>query len=134
MKRNGMVWLCAAVVMAAPTISAAWAQQAQAKSSGDALPNFAQLDKDGNGQVSRSEVPTNLHDLRAHFDQYGGQDHRLSQGEYENYMARVNDAACRSDQYIKFASCPTRGPRSSGFSNVPKVSNNHPKAPAGNNR
>jgi hypothetical protein len=120
MERNGMAWLCVAAAMAVSTMTGALAQTTQAKSPGDALPDFSQLDRNGDGEVSRSEVPEHLRDLRAYFAQYGGgNDHRLSRAEYENYVARVSNAACESGQFIRSASCPARGPASSGFKNVP---------------
>ena len=134
MGRNGMAGLCVAAAMAVSTMSVAWAQQPETKNPGDALPSFTQLDKNGDGEVSRSEVPGTLYDLRAYFSQYGGSNHRLSHAEYERYVARANNAACNSDLFIRSMACPTRGPMSSGFKNVPNVSNNHPRVATSNNR
>ena len=56
-------------------------------SSAAPFPAFHEIDKNHNGVVTRSELPDHLSDLRAHFDQYDGGDHRLTQAEYANYLS-----------------------------------------------
>ena len=52
--------------------------------------------------MGRSEVPKELHDLRAHFDQFDSDhDHRLSQHEYGVYLTTLGSASCRDDIYTK---------------------------------
>jgi hypothetical protein len=59
---------------------------------------FANADKNGDHYLSRSEVPAQLHDLRAHFDQYdANHDHRLSIDEYRTYLNSVVAGGCKSE-------------------------------------
>lgn len=64
----------------------------------DASLVFANADKNHDGFISRSEVPKDLHDLRAHFDQYDeNHDHRLSEQEYAGYLTAMVSGACQSN-------------------------------------
>lgn len=58
-------------------------QSAQADES-DARPTFAELDKNHDGKLSRSEIPHNLHELRARFRSYDKDGNgSLSPDEYQ---------------------------------------------------
>jgi hypothetical protein len=51
---------------------------------------FAEADKNHDGVLSRSEIPSGLHDLRAHFDQYDiDNNHQLSKAEFSIYLASL---------------------------------------------
>ncbi|MEP6899687.1 MAG: EF-hand domain-containing protein [Rhodanobacter sp.] len=59
---------------------------------------FVNADKNHDGSISRSEVPKELNDLRAHFDQYDeNHDHRLSQQEYGGFLTAMVAGACQSN-------------------------------------
>jgi hypothetical protein len=78
------------------------AQDAAAGNPADSPLYFSHVDKNGDGVISRSEVPKELPDLRAHFDQYdANRDHRLSEGEYVNYLRTLGSKACRDDMHTQ---------------------------------
>jgi hypothetical protein len=53
-------------------------------------PVFSSLDANHDGVLVRSEVPKQLHELRAHFNQYDvAGDHRLTEIEYTSYLDRI---------------------------------------------
>lgn len=71
---------------------------------------FANMDKNHDGSISRSEVPKELHDLRVHFDQYDtNKDHRLSVAEYSIYLKHLaagGAGTCNSiQQNLKDPNC-----------------------------
>jgi hypothetical protein len=71
---------------------------AKAQAVSDSPLAFANADKNHDGFMSRSEVPKDLHDLRAHFDQYDqNHDHRLSEGEYGDFLTAMVAGACHSN-------------------------------------
>ena len=94
---------------------------------------FNNADKNHDGSIGRSEVPTELHDLRAHFDLYDtDHDHRLSEAEYVSYLRTLGTAACRNDIHInqKCAVSPySADPERIGNGGSPAVS--PPKTPVG---
>lgn len=54
----------------------------------DTKPGFDTLDKNGDGRLTRSEVPEDLRDLRAHFREYDrDHDGKLSPPEYGMYAS-----------------------------------------------
>jgi Ca2+-binding EF-hand superfamily protein len=64
--------------------------QSQSQSTDNAKPAFAQIDKNHDGRLTRSEIPKTMHDLRSHFttvDKDGNGS--LSTEEYEAYDAPV---------------------------------------------
>lgn len=68
---------------------------------------FPHIDKNHDNYLSRSEIPTELHDLRTHFDQYDqNHDHRLSAAEYSSYLTALVAGACNSNlQSVKNPNC-----------------------------
>ena len=63
---------------------------------------FANVDKNGDGSIGRSEVPKELSGLRSHFDQYDlNRDHRLSEYEYVTYLKTMGQGACRENVHTE---------------------------------
>ena len=137
MKKAGFAWFFAVAAMATFSVLGVRAQQAGTADASSL--DFTHVDKNGDDLISRSEIPKSLHDLRSHFDQYDtNHDHRLSQDEYADFLASMNESACRSDQHIQSARCQLLpvgvDPMRNGFSNIPKVTNNPPKVPVNNGK
>ena len=92
---------------------------------------FPNVDKNGDGAISRSEVPAQLHDLRVHFDQYDvNKDHRLDQAEYLAYLQTLAQGACRENQHTeaKCANSPnSMGSPTMGVSDVKRPPAPQPK-------
>jgi len=113
-------------LLASMTVSA---QDAASTDPTDSPLYFPKLDKNHDGQLGRSEIPKELSQLRAHFDQYDtNHDHRLSENEYANYLSVAGQGACSSNDFTaaKCANMPyARGQENMGFSvpaqNAPKV-------------
>jgi len=104
-KRSGKLFV--AVLFALTCAGSAMAQDAAKDAAKDPL-SFDAADANHDGFLSRSEVPKQLNDLRAHFAQYDNDgDHRLSRGEYE--AALVATRACDNREIAGQASkCDTR--------------------------
>jgi hypothetical protein len=103
MNKFGFVTFCAVMAMAGgPLSSAVSAQEAAVENPAASPLYFPNVDKNGDGVVSRSEIPKELPELRAHFDQYdANRDHRLSEGEYVNYLTTLGSRACREDVHTQ---------------------------------
>ncbi|WP_189439823.1 EF-hand domain-containing protein [Rhodanobacter panaciterrae] len=98
MKRQGSAKICIALAMVAssPFIGAV-AQSITPENVTSSPLYFPNIDKNHDGFISRSELPKDLHDLRAHFDQYDlNKDHRLSSAEYSTYLKTLAAGACNS--------------------------------------
>lgn len=108
MKTSVFTPFCIAVAFAGLFASSAvLAQDGAAKDAKDSPLYFANVDKNGDGSIGRSEVPKELHDLRTHFDQYDvNHDHRLSKAEYVSFLATLNQGACRENDHTA-AKCAT---------------------------
>lgn len=137
MKKSRFALVFAVALGAGFFATTALAQDAKQGSMADSPLAFANADKNGDGSLSRSEVPKELRDLRAHFDQYdANRDHRLSEGEYAGYLASLGEGACRNELHMDTSKCKmlpgisATGQSLNGFSNIPKVSNNPPKVPS----
>ncbi|WP_083845935.1 hypothetical protein [Rhodanobacter spathiphylli] len=103
MKKFGITTLGLALAVAGISLpSFASAQNVTSDSASSSPLYFANVDKNGDGVISRSEVPKDLPGLRAHFDQYDlNRDHRLSEGEYVSYLGSIGSTACRDDQHTE---------------------------------
>lgn len=98
-------WWVGVSLMLATMGHAAIAQETKPAAPAEAH-DFDDLDKNHDGVISRSEVPKDMGELRAHFDQYdGNHDHRLSRGEYMAALQSIAAGACRDDQKMATAGC-----------------------------
>jgi hypothetical protein len=99
MNKLGFVTFCTVMAVAGASMSSAVSAQGAATGNPSDSPlYFSNVDKNGDGVISRSEVPKDLPGLRAHFDQYdSNRDHRLSEAEYVNYLSTLGSKACRDD-------------------------------------
>ncbi|EIL96781.1 EF-hand domain-containing protein [Rhodanobacter thiooxydans] len=73
-----------------------------------APPTFSSMDTNHDGVLVRSEIPEQLHDLRAHFDQYDvAGDHRLTEVEYASYLdrTRAQREGCVDGRTINSSPC-----------------------------
>lgn len=98
MNRQGSAKFCIALAMVASSPFVAVAAQSITPENVSNSPlYFPNIDKNHDGFISRSELPKELHDLRAHFDQYDvNQDHRISPAEYSAYLKKLVAGACNS--------------------------------------
>jgi hypothetical protein len=117
--------LFVASLFALTCAGSALAQDAAKDAAKDPL-SFEVADANHDGFLSRSEVPKQLNDLRAHFAQYDKDgDHRLSRSEYED--ALVATRACDNREIAGQASkCDMRLNLANG--------NRHEPMPAGQTR
>lgn len=94
------IFAIALAVAGLPLVSSA--QDANGANSTNSPLAFANADRNHDGMMGRSEVPKELHDLRAHFDQFDSDhDHRLSEQEYGVYLTSLSQGGCRDDIYTK---------------------------------
>jgi|GEM_PF-5944954 len=134
MKKFGFATFCMILAVGGASLSSpVSAQDAAAGNPTDSPLYFTNVDKNGDGAISRSEVPKDLPELRAHFDQYdANHDHRLSQGEYVSYLSTLGSKACRDDIHtqVKCQISPYAGdPRRDYAGESPAV--NPPKTSGG---
>ena len=131
MKKFAFATLCAALTVAGlSSFAGASAQVAPAANPADSPLYFSNVDKNHDGSIGRSEVPKDLSDLRAHFDQYDvNHDHRLDEAEYVGYLRTLGSAACRDDIHtnVKCAISPYPGGPSRPGSNSDSPAVNPPR-------
>lgn len=83
---GGAVAFC---ILAIASASSAWAQQAEAGNDTSAM--FQNLDKNQDGHLSRSEIPTNMSLLRSRLSTYdSNQDGALDPREFATAQAALN--------------------------------------------
>jgi hypothetical protein len=86
-------------------------------------PAFSSLDVNHDGVLSRSEIPKQLHELRAYFERYDfAGDHRLTETEYMSYLGRnrTQRGGCADGRILTASPCvhglSSEGQLSTGWS------------------
>lgn len=103
MKKYGFVTFCL-ISMTAGLVTSdfAVAQNITPENAKNSPLYFANVDKNGDGSIGRSEVPKELSGLRANFAQYDlDHDHRLSEHEYVTYLKTMGQGACRENAHTE---------------------------------